>query len=291
MNLPDIQGTEPMIKRAIQQVGVENVIVPFLLQLKSGGMRQMRADVSMRTNLEAGVKGISMSRLLRTLKKYIDVPLKQSLIYEILKDLAKNIVSKESHMKFNFMLPIEKKSPITDNSFPIYYKCSFEGQMKAESFEEVDKKGTEYTFRFFQGVVIQYASYCPCSTELCNDLKSKGLNGFPHAQRSFAHVLIQGKQSVYIMLEDIIEAVERAVKTIPYPIIKREDEQEVARIAAENPIFVEDAIRAISEELDNMEGISDWIVKCVHEESIHTSEAIAINWKGVEGGFDYKNYL
>jgi GTP cyclohydrolase FolE2 len=35
----------------------------------------------------------------------------------------------------------------------------------------------------------------------------------------------------------------------------------------------------------------DWIVKCIHEESIHTSEAVAVNWKGITGGFDGRRYI
>ena len=56
-------------------------------------------------------------------------------------------------------------------------------------------------------------------------------------------------------------------------------------------MFVEDAIRAISQSIPNIDGVIDWIVKCSHEESIHTSEAIAVNWKGVLGGFDGGRYL
>jgi len=84
--------------------------------------------------------------------------------------------------------------------------------------------------------------------------------------------------------------VESKIKTLPYPVIKRIDEQEIARVAAENPMFVEDAIRLISQSLDDMP-IRDWIVKCSHEESIHTHEAIAVNWKGVSGGFNGSRYL
>lgn len=280
MDLPDIQNTEPMIKRPVYQVGVENVTVPFTLESKYNGFRAMTADVSMRTDLSAEVKGISMSRLIRTLKQYLDLPLKQVLIKEILQQLVWNVGATRAFIKFSFHLPVTRTSASTDNHFPIYHKCRFEGQLTED-----------LAFKFFQGVVVQYASYCPCSAELSRDLVSKGLMGFPHAQRSFAHLLIEGDGTHYIWLEDLIESVERSIKTIPYPIIKREDEQEIARIAAENPLFVEDAIRAISQELDNMEGIHDWIVKCVHEESIHTSEAIAINYKGVDSGFDERYYI
>ena len=277
-DLPDIQETIPKIQIPIREVGVSNVQSEFSLLGKYGGYKSMVANVSMRTNLKADTKGISMSRLIRTLKDYLALPLNQKLILQILKDLMKNIESTESYMRFDFLYPIIRKSVLSDNEFPIFHKCRFEGQLRGDEF------------KFYQGSTIQYSSYCPCSAELSKDLKEKGLDGFPHAQRSFANIMIEGEKDAYIWLEDIIESVERAIKTIPYPIIKRIDEQEIARIAAENPIFVEDAIRQISVELDKMP-VDDWIVKCTHEESIHTSEAIATNWKGVDNGFDYKFFL
>ena len=279
--LPDIQCTTPDITLPIMQVGVENVEVPFMIELKGGGFHQLNANVSMRTNLDGDTKGISMSRLLLTLKPYLDLPLKQKLIKKILEDLKRNLECSESFMKFEFRMPIVRKSILSDNEFPIYYRCRFEGQ---------SINGTE--FKFYQGVRIQYASYCPCSAELCSHLNENESSGYPHNQRSFADILIEcGSETHYIWLEDIIESVEKELITLPYPVIKRIDEQEIARVAAENPMFVEDAIRRISHVLDNIPGINDWIVKCSHEESIHTSEAIAVNWKGIPNGFNGNRYL
>lgn len=282
--LPDIQCNEPLLQIPIQRVGVENVEVPFKLESKYGGFHQMVANVAMGTNLDENTKGISMSRLIRTLKPYLDLPLKSKLIEEIIRSLLKEVGGNEAFMKFNFRLPIIKKSIKTENEFPLYYKCRFQG--------EVTKPYGEHqigdTWRFFQGVTVQYASYCPCSAELCSVLED---SGFPHNQRSFAHILIESDGAHYLWLEDIIEAVENVIPTLPYPIIKREDEQEIGRIAAENPMFVEDAIRVISYSIDNVKGVKDWIIKCSHEESIHTSEAIAINWKGVEYGFDGRRFI
>ena len=291
VDLPDIQSIKPKIQRPIRQVGVEGVVVPFMLELKSGGFKSMVANVSMRTNIEADVKGISMSRLIRTLRKYLELPLKKTLVREILADLVQTIGSKKSYIRFDFMLPIPRRSVKSDYEFPIFHKCSFEGHLIL--YEEGENHSIN-EFRFFQGVEVQYSSYCPCSAELCVDLNSKGHVGFPHAQRSFAHLVTEKditSSEHYVWLEDLIECVEKAVPTIPYPIIKRVDEQEIARIAGENPIFVEDAIRSISNQLDALPGVCDWIVKCIHEESIHTSEAIAVNWKGVEGGFNYRYFL
>jgi GTP cyclohydrolase I len=279
--LPDIQCEPPNIFIPIQQVGVENVEVPFKLESKYGGFHQMTANVSMRTDLDEKTKGISMSRLLLTLKPYLDLPLKHALIEQILKDVKENVGSTASYMKFEFHMPVIRKSILSDNEFPIYYNCRFEGQLWGEK-----------NFRFYQGVKIQYASYCPCSAELCGHLDEHNSKGFPHNQRSFADILIEGENKPhYIWLEDIIETVESKILTLPYPIIKRVDEQEIARVAAENPTFVEDAIRLISQSLNEMKGVADWIVKCSHEESIHTSEAVAINWKGRVGGFNGRRYL
>jgi len=278
--LPDIQCTKPDIQIPIMEVGVENVEVPFRLESKYGGFHQLNANVSLTTNLDENTKGISMSRLLLTLKPYLDLPLKRTLIKEILDNLIKNLETSMASMKFEFRMPIIRKSILSDNEFPIYYKCKF--QMLRQKDDHGDSTW------FYQGVRVQYASYCPCSAELCGALDEVG---YPHNQRSFATVLVEIAEPHYVWLEDIIEAVESQIHTLPYPIIKRIDEQEIARIAARNPMFVEDAIRKISHVLNTKRGIQDWIVKCIHEESIHTSEAIAINWKGVPGGFDGRFFI
>jgi len=278
--LPDIQCTVPDIQIPIMQVGVENVEVPFKLESKYGGHHELIANVSLTTNLDEITKGISMSRLLLTLKPYLDLPLKRRLINQILEDLIKNLETTEASMNFEFRMPIKRKSILSDNEFPIYYKCKFE--MKRHISKMADMTW------FYQGVKIQYSSYCPCSAELCGALDEKG---YPHNQRSFADVLVEVVEPHYVWLEDIIETVESQIKTLPYPVIKRIDEQEIARIAAQNPMFVEDAIRKISVALNERHDIHDWIVKCVHEESIHTSEAIAINWKGIGNGFDGRRFI
>jgi len=279
--LPDIQCTEPALQIPIKQVGVENVVVPFSLESKNGGFHNLTANVTMMTNLDHTTKGISMSRLLLTLKPYLELPLKSKLIKEIIKKMLENVGGSSAFMRFKFRLPRIRESIKTKNSFPIYYKCKFEGQIfKKELYEE---------FRFFQGVTVQYASYCPCSAELCSVLNERG---FPHNQRSFAQILTEiDTKSHYVWLEDIIDAVENNIHTLPYPVIKRIDEQEIARIAAKNPMFVEDAIRIISNSVDKIPGVIDWVVKCIHEESIHTSEAVAVNWKGTLNGFDGRRYI
>jgi len=278
MSLPDIQKTDtPLIVRYIDSVGVSKVKVPFKIQEKSGKVHETIAKVSMNSDLQDKKKGISMSRFIRTLKNYLDTKLDQKTIRKILSEFKVKNNSNHTFINFEFDLPVIKKSPKSDNKFPEYYKCKFGGSL------------CDDCFRFFQSVKVYYSSYCPCSAALCSDLKSKGLSGFPHAQRSFAILKIENSQDKLIWLEDLITLIEKSVINIPYPIIKRVDEQEIARIAGNHPIFVEDAIRSISSNLDKFEGIKDWIVKCVHNESIHTSNAVSCCWKGIQDGFDEKS--
>ena len=108
--LPDIQCSVPDIQIPIMQVGVENIEVPFLLESKYGGYRQLIANVELTTNLDANTKGISMSRLLLTLKPYLELPLKSALIKVILEDLINNLETNIATMKFEFRMPISRKS-------------------------------------------------------------------------------------------------------------------------------------------------------------------------------------
>ena len=277
-DLPDIQHTAtPQFPFYINQIGVDNVKVPFLLDSLYGMRQNLIAKVTMTTDLQDNVKGISMSMLLRTLIKYLDRPLKHGIIKEILQKFktAVETDSEHSEIKFEFDLPMYRKSPKSNIVFPQFYPCAFAGKLDHDEF------------RFFQKVRVQYASYCPCSASLCEHLGQ----GFPHAQRSFCDLLVEVKEGNVIWLETLIDLIETAVSNKVYPILRRIDEQEVARIAGENPQFVEDSIRRICNALNQQELIHDWIVKCSHEESLHQNNAIAISWKGVEKGFRGTYYL
>jgi len=83
-NLPDVQETmEPIINSPIKQVGVENIMLNFSLELKTGGVIHIPSKTTIKTNLGPSKKGISMSRLLLTLKPYLGYPLKHSTIVQL----------------------------------------------------------------------------------------------------------------------------------------------------------------------------------------------------------------
>ena len=281
-NLPDIQHTETSnFPIYINQVGVSSVKIPLRLDSLYGGTHELLAKVEMTTDLDPQIKGISMSQLLRTLSNYLDKPLKHNLIKQILEEFKTAVETNSNHslIKFEFEMALNKKAPKSNLVFPQYYQCSFAGRLDYDEF------------RFTQKVMVPYASYCPCSFSLCNNLKEKGLAGIPHAQRCYAELLVEIKPEYTVWLETLIELVENSVSNKVYPLLRRMDEQDVARTAALNLQFVEDSIRRICNALNQEELIFDWLVRCIHEENIHTSDAIAICWKGLKSGFDGTYYL
>jgi len=277
--IPDIENTKPRIESVIQRVGVSSVELPFYLILRDGGSgpTQIIAKAEMTCKLGPDLRGISMSRFLRVLQPYLREPLRRITIEEILKSFLNTHDTDVASLKFEFKLPIMVKSPLTDNEFPHYYNCGF----RCDYNKKVAQK-----FIFYQKVRVQYAAYCPCSAALCH----YGKHGYPHSQRAFADVIVRSSPHAYLWLENIVDIVEDSVKTIPYPIIKRSDEKWIAGMAKSYPLFVEDAIRNISSVLDRHNDIIDWFVRCTHEESIHTSNAIAINWK-IDGHFNENTYI
>jgi GTP cyclohydrolase I len=274
MDLPDIHDTAPKVPIKIKCVGVDNVKLPFRLEMRDGSPIQIVGDVEMLCSLDETRRGISMSRFLRTLQPHLMRPIKRTVLIEILYGFLNKLETEEASIKFKFLMPLQTDSPISNNSFPQYYNCAFKGDYK------------NGIYNFYESVRVQYSAYCPCSAALCKINK-----GYPHNQRAFADVIVKTFDGTRVWLEDIIDMVVTAVDTIPYPIVQRPDEAFIAEMARMYPQFVEDSVRSISMQLEHYVKIADWFVKCTHEESIHTSNAIAINWKGVEGGFNENTYI
>ena len=59
-------------------------------------------------------------------------------------------------------------------------------------------------------------------------------------------------------------------------MVKREDEQAFAELNGANPIFVEDAVRLLCEQLEGEPRIGDFRVVASHQESLHSHDAVSI---------------
>ena len=160
-------------------------------------------------------------------------------------------------------------------------------------------------------VGIQYSSTCPCSAALARQLiqeqfekdfgrtgevkiadvkawlgTEEGVKATPHSQRSTAKVLVRlNPEMDEFPLTDLIDQVESVLKTPVQAAVKREDEQEFARLNGENLMFVEDAGRRLKSALLDDQRWCDFWVRIEHHESLHAHDAVGVFTKGEEDGY------
>ena len=135
------------------------------------------------------------------------------------------------------------------------YQCRLHGQLD-------EKNQTDFVL----GVTVPVTSLCPCSREI----SARGA----HNQRSEVRVDIRMER--FIWIEELITWIEECGSSPVYSLLKREDEKEVTEKAYDNPMFVEDIVRAVTEKLSNTEGIHWFKVECENFESIHNHSAYAM---------------
>ena len=90
-----------------------------------------------------------------------------------------------------------------------------------------------------------------------------------------------------VYIEDLVDLHRENIPTEVQIVVKRRDEQAFAELNGSNLLFSEDAVRLMYAALDDWfyeSRIYDFSVVTSHEESLHPWNAIAVIYKGVEGG-------
>jgi len=272
--LPDTQNYgAASIKGAnvpIMQVGVSGFRLPLRFMTCSCEPVVLDTSVTGTVSLAADHKGVNMSRIMRAFYAYEDRVFTPELLEEILRDYKTQIGSSRTRLKLDFSFPIRKKSLRSDLSGWQYYDSGYEGLL-----DDLDVFTRRIAFNFV------YSSACPCSAELSDHARqTRGVYAIPHSQRSRASLTVEIKRGFFLSIEDLQTLCERAIPTETQVMVKREDEQAFAELSGSNPMFVEDAARLLFERLDADERIEDFSVSCVHMESLHSHNAIALINKG-----------
>lgn len=273
--LPTYRNEKDETGLPIAKVGIREVRAPIRLITKDGREAKMVGNWSIYSDLSASLKGISMSLMQRAL---FDSLKEKTVSTNTLIEIATKIYEEAEHqckdvyVKVNFPYWIKVTSP----------KSEYEGGYKVyDCCFEVRKNNDK--IRKYLTVEVQYIATCPCSLTLAKVLKEEnGQESGGHQQRAFAKVTIEYND--FIFIEDLIAEIELAVKALPYPIIRKPDEQFICYTARQNPLFVEEAARIIALQLNKNNKILDFTCVCNHEESIHQSNAVAVIRKGIEGG-------
>lgn len=275
-SLPDLQnGPSSLIEGAnvpIQQVGISNFRVPLKYATPDGELLTLETSVDGYVGLDAGKKGINMSRIMRTFYEFQNDVFYPGKIEEILRAYKKELDSKTAFLKLSFSYPMMKQSLRSGLEGYQYYDVSFEGKM--------DEYGR---FRKFVHLEFVYSSACPCSYELAEHAReTRDVATIPHSQRSVASLTIELNDDLFV--DDIVEICQNALHTETQVMVKREDEQAFAEMNGAYQKFVEDAARLLYDELNAKDEIFDFVVRCAHMESLHSHDAVSRICKGVQNG-------
>lgn len=275
-SLPDLQnGPASLIEGAnvpIQQVGISNFRLPLKFRSREGEPITLEASVDGYVSLEMDKKGINMSRIMRTFYKFQDKVFHLDRLEEILKAYKVDLESQESFLRISFNYPLLKDSLRSGMKGYQYYKVSLEGRL--------DNYGQ---FTKHMHLDFEYSSACPCSYELAEHAReTREVAAIPHSQRSVANITVALKDEFFV--EDLVQICRNALKTETQVMVKREDEQAFAEMNGAYQKFVEDAARLLYDELDSYTSIRDFVVRCVHMESLHSHDAVSRICKGLPNG-------
>jgi GTP cyclohydrolase I len=276
--LPDMTETVGAVEGAnvaIQQVGISGFKLPLKFALRDGETLTLEGRVTGTVSLDADLKGINMSRIVRTFYTHKDDTFTPDTLSRILREYQALIGGFQARLRVEFSLPQLVPSLRSGLEGYQFYTVSYSGALERSG-----------RVRRFVELDFVYSSACPCSAELAEHARDvRGAYAIPHSQRSKARVKIEVADGATITPEDLIGHCREALKTETQVMVKREDEQAFAELNGAYPKFVEDAARLVFEQLNADARIRDFQVACSHLESLHSHDAVSVICKGVPGGF------
>lgn len=303
--LPDVaDDTVAPIPKTLDRVGMDGIEVALLRSGDNGTLVRVPGRASATVSLdEPNVKGIHMSRLFLALQDGLGQgPLSIALMDGILDRFASShaTMSERAFLAIDFE-HLARRSSLTTGlagwrSYPI----------------RIEAARREGQTRHLVRLRIAYSSTCPCSAALARQLIQEGFReafaehaavpidevaawlgtqqaiaALPHSQRSHAEVTVcLADETTDYPIDALIEQCETALGTAVQAVVKRPDEQEFARLNAEQLMFCEDAARILARALDGAEDVADYRVRIQHLESLHPHDAVAVVTKGVVGGLE-----
>lgn len=264
---------------AIPKVGINKMDFPINLRLRDGGHQVVLGSVSAYVNMSSTTqRGINMSRLARCF--YDKLAGREGIdlleFFDIVEDYRKVLPAEDGYLKVRFDLPLQKKALREDHVGWIRYPVEF----------EIINQGGE--LKSYISIQYRYASACPCSYALSMYSRDQlDTPSISHSQSSTAFVKIQFDKNKRVWIEDIIDMCRQAQPSELLPgVVTRVGEFSFAQLVASAGVtgFVEDVIRRFYAVLNSNPYIIDFAVNIEHYESLNQNSAIAVIYKGIDGG-------
>ena len=302
--MPDV-ATEQKAQHdsTLDWVGMSKIALPITIKDQNLGDFKANTFIETYVNLVSSkAKGIHMSRLYLLLVEFAD---SQILTIDSLASFLKEKLSSHSDISdrtclqitFDYLInqPALKSQYRGWKDYPVTIKAIFDGT------------NTDIEM----GVKVPYSSTCPCSSALSRQLlqqaftedfqhqetidkqsietwlrSERGSVATPHSQRSYATVWTKlSSDHTEFPMYQLIDSVESSLKTPVQTAVKREDEQEFARLNGANQMFCEDAARRLKNCLNQDNLFEDFWVRVEHLESLHAHDAVAVVVKGINNGY------
>ncbi|GLS82492.1 GTP cyclohydrolase FolE2 [Paraferrimonas haliotis] len=302
--MPDVASSAiAPTQGTLDWVGMSNIELPLMIKVDDTQARQVSARCKAYVNLEdSTAKGIHMSRLYLALDEMSNqdtVTLER--LHWLLQTFIASHESLSSHalVELQFDYHLRRASLKSDKTGWKSYPTRLLGRID------------EGTLSFELQLQIPYSSTCPCSAALARQMiqeafnnrfdahqqldyqtvvdwlgTTDGINATPHSQRSVADIKVKlASDTKDIPLVALIDLIENALQTPVQAAVKREDEQEFARLNGQNLMFVEDAARRLKYALNEHPQFSDFWLMVNHLESLHAHDAVSTVVKGIKGGY------
>ncbi|KAA1150459.1 GTP cyclohydrolase FolE2 [Pseudoalteromonas fuliginea] len=301
-NMPDIADTAPALQTGkLDWVGMGEIELPFIFESRNLAPVTVNAKARAFVNLhKEEAKGIHMSRLFLALDMLsTEQQVNPQTIAQALDTFITSHegLSDKAQIEFKFELPLRRKSLLSGKtgwkSYPITLTSTLENN----------------NIHYELTVDVTYSSTCPCSAALARQLiqnafsekfnqetlsqkdvhewlgTTQGIVATPHSQRSIANVKVKlNSKTDEFDVVNLINMLEEELKTPVQAAVKREDEQEFARLNGQNLMFCEDAARKIKALLEH-NNYADYWLQINHYESLHAHDAVAIAVKGLTNGY------
>ncbi|NRA83191.1 MAG: GTP cyclohydrolase I FolE2 [Gammaproteobacteria bacterium] len=300
--MPDIANSvNAQTEGNLEWVGMNHIEMPIMVEAQDEAPQLVSAKIAAFVNITVPqAKGIHMSRLFLRIDQLAN---EQTLTPESFESLLADFIkshddlSDQARVEFKFDYHLRRQSLLSQKKGWKAYPTTLIGQV------------TENGFELELAVEIPYSSTCPCSAALSRQLiqkafiekfpqqqldqekivewlgSSDGMIATPHSQRSVAQIKVKlPPQSTQFPIKSLIDLIEGTLQTPVQAAVKREDEQEFARLNAANLMFCEDAARKVKHSL-NLSLYPDYWLRINHYESLHAHDAVAISVKGISNGY------
>lgn len=248
----DVQNQKDHRNINIKKVGVKEIKYPIIVLDQVNGTQHVNATINMYVDLPHHFKGTHMSRFVEILNDYrgqINIKTFQT----ILEKVKERLDAQSAHMEIEFPYFIEKTAPVSGAKSLMEYRCRFCGENSGDKYD------------FLLGITVPVTTVCPCSKEV-SDMGA-------HNQRSIVNLKLRFKR--FFWIEDVIRLVEASASGEVYSLLKRVDEKYVTEKGYQNPMFVEDVVRSVAENLNKDDNFTWYSVEAENFESIHNHSAYA----------------